>query len=98
MSVNHYSTLKLQVENHPGTMSHICGLFSRRAFNVEGILCIPSERDGTSIILIQVTQSVSLEQVIRQLRKLEDVISVEISEKMNGFFINLSRSILSDIR
>nr|WP_324022211.1 ACT domain-containing protein [Pantoea sp. JZ29] len=79
-------------------MSHICGLFSRRAFNVEGILCIPSERDGTSIILIQVTQSVSLEQVIRQLRKLEDVISVEISEKMNGFFINLSRSILSDIR
>ncbi|MCG3147073.1 MAG: hypothetical protein PCFJNLEI_00510 [Verrucomicrobiae bacterium] len=34
-------TLELTVQNHPGVMSHVCGLFARRAFNVEGILCLP---------------------------------------------------------
>jgi len=29
------------VRNHPGVMSHVCGLFARRAFNVEGIICLP---------------------------------------------------------
>lgn len=33
--------LELAVRNHPGVMSHVCGLFARRAFNVEGILCLP---------------------------------------------------------
>ena len=30
--------LELAVRNHPGVISHVCGLFARRAFNVEGIL------------------------------------------------------------
>ena len=33
--------LELTVRNHPGVMTHVCGLFARRAFNVEGILCLP---------------------------------------------------------
>ncbi len=33
--------LRLTVNNHPGVMSHVCGLFARRAFNVEAILCTP---------------------------------------------------------
>ena len=33
--------VKLTVNNHPGAMSHITGLFSRRGFNLEGILCAP---------------------------------------------------------
>ncbi|WP_421720649.1 ACT domain-containing protein [Aeromonas salmonicida] len=37
--------LELTVRNHPGVMSHVCGLFARRAFNVEGILCLPL-KDG----------------------------------------------------
>ncbi|MDF3008108.1 MAG: ilvN [Enterobacter kobei] len=28
--------LELTVRNHPGVMTHVCGLFARRAFNVEG--------------------------------------------------------------
>lgn len=31
--------IELLVRNHPGVMSHITGLFARRAFNLEGILC-----------------------------------------------------------
>ena len=33
--------LELNVRSHPGVMSHVCGLFARRAFNVEGLLCMP---------------------------------------------------------
>ena len=32
--------VKLMVKNHPGAMSHITGLFSRRGFNLEGILAL----------------------------------------------------------
>lgn len=37
--------LELTVRNHPGVMTHVCGLFARRAFNVEGILCLPIKRE-----------------------------------------------------
>ena len=35
------TVLELDVNNHAGVMSHVVGLFSRRAYNVEGILCMP---------------------------------------------------------
>ena len=35
------AVLEIDVNNHPGVMSHVVGLFSRRAYNVEGILCLP---------------------------------------------------------
>ena len=33
------AVLRLMVRNHPGVMSHVCGLFSRRSFNLEAIIC-----------------------------------------------------------
>ena len=39
--------LRLSVNNHPGVMSHICGLFAGRAYNLEGILVTP-EDDGAT--------------------------------------------------
>ena len=54
-------------------MSHVCGLFARRAFNVEGILCLPVEDGTRSAVLLVVADDERLEQVVRQLRKLEDV-------------------------
>ncbi len=35
------AVLEIDVNNHPGVMSHVIGLFSRRTYNVEGILCLP---------------------------------------------------------
>jgi hypothetical protein len=46
--------LELGVANHPGVMSHICNLFARRAFNVEGILCMPVGGGETSRIWLLV--------------------------------------------
>lgn len=70
------AVLRLLVRNHPGVMSHICGLFTRRAFNVEGILCLPVEDGTRSAVLLAVADDERLEQVVRQLRKLEDVLEI----------------------
>ena len=85
--------LELDVNNHPGVMSHICNLFARRAFNVEGILCMPVSDGKRSRIWLLVFEDHRLEQMIRQLEKLEDVLNVrrhgaehEVFERLEGFF------------
>ncbi|HEY1844386.1 MAG TPA: acetolactate synthase small subunit [Buttiauxella sp.] len=69
--------LELTVRNHPGVMSHICGLFARRAFNVEGILCLPLASGDRSRIWLQVADDQRLEQMISQIDKLEDVVQIK---------------------
>ena len=68
--------LRLLVRNHPGVMSHVCGLFARRAFNVEGILCMPVGDGARSVVLLLVHEDDRIDQVVLQLRKLEDVVEV----------------------
>jgi acetolactate synthase-1/3 small subunit len=45
-------------------MSHVCGLFSRRAFNVGGILCMPLPNSYNSRIWLRVREGDRLVQVI----------------------------------
>jgi acetolactate synthase I/III small subunit len=71
------AVLRLVVRNHPGVMSHVCGLFARRAFNVDGILCLPVDDGTRSVILLAVNEDDRLEQLLRQLSKLEDVIDIQ---------------------
>jgi acetolactate synthase-1/3 small subunit len=68
--------LRLTVYNHPGVMTHVCGMFARRAFNVEGIFVMPIGNTDTSRIWLLVYDDERLEQMIRQTRKLCDVIEV----------------------
>jgi acetolactate synthase-1/3 small subunit len=68
--------LELLVSNHPGVMVHVAGLFARRAFNLDGILCGPVGDGRTSRMLLLVADEARLEQLVRQLRKLHDVTSV----------------------
>src|SRR4029453_12530102 len=70
------AVLRLLVQNHPGVMSHVCGLFARRAFNLEAILCVPARDGRRSVILLVANEDQRLEQVIRQLAKLEDVVEI----------------------
>ncbi|MCL2898886.1 acetolactate synthase small subunit [Brenneria tiliae] len=69
-------TLELSVRNHPGVMSHVCGLFARRAFNVEGILCMPLAGGDESRIWLLVQDDQRLQQMVSQVEKLEDVLQV----------------------
>jgi len=70
------SILELKVNNHPGVMSHVCGLFARRAYNVEGILCLPMEDKEHSRIWLLVPKDQQLDQIIQQTQKLQDVMDI----------------------
>jgi len=78
MSVENTAILKLTVKNHPGVMSHVCGLFARRAYNLEGIMVRPTRDDKTlSRMWLLVNEEERLPQLMRQTEKLVDVLSVE---------------------
>ena len=70
------TVLELRVRNHPGTMSHITGLFARRAFNLDAILCVPIDDGSTSRMLLLLSDSPRLDQVERQLARLHDVLEI----------------------
>lgn len=72
--------IQLTVNNHPGVMSHITGLFTRRAFNLEGILCGRLENGQVSRIYLLVKRDDRVDQIIKQLQKLYDVLEVSICE------------------
>ena len=91
------TVLELEVNNHAGVMSHVVGLFSRRAYNVEGILCMPVGGENAngqiSRIWLTVNEDARLEQMIRQIEKLDDVLVVhrhgaghEVFERVGEFF------------
>ncbi len=81
--------IELTVNNHPGVMSHICGLFSRRAYNLEKILCFPRANTTESKMWLQVGEEEKLEQVIKQVEKLEDVRKIVYRHKNDNFFLQL---------
>ncbi len=87
------AVLELDVNNHAGVMSHVVSMFSRRAYNVEGILCMPVGNGLTSRIWLLVNEDGRLEQMVKQLEKLEDVLAVrrhgaghEVFERLEEFF------------
>ncbi|MCP3669707.1 MAG: acetolactate synthase small subunit [Gammaproteobacteria bacterium] len=85
----HHEVLELTVRNHPGVMSHISSLFARRAYNVEGILCMPIGNRERSRIWLMVDEDRRLEQMIKQVEKLEDVLDVQQHDANHQVFIKL---------
>jgi len=87
------AVLRLMVRNHPGVMSHICGLFSRRSFNLDGIICLPIGDGARSEMLLLVKDDARLEQLVLQLQKLEDVIEVSRADAMRSAFETIAGSL-----
>jgi acetolactate synthase I/III small subunit len=70
-------TLSVLVEDVPGVLARIAGLFSRRGFNIESLAVGPTEQDGISRMTIVVNvDELPLEQVTKQLNKLINVIKI----------------------
>jgi len=70
-------TIAILVEDQPGVMSRVAGLFTRRGFNIDSIAVGHSETPGISRMTIIVNGDHKvLEQVTKQLNKLIDVIRV----------------------
>ena len=70
--------LAVLVDNKPGVLTHVAGLISRRAFNIESIAAgYTEEVDITRInIVVSVDDQLELDQVVNQLSKLIDVIKI----------------------
>jgi len=65
------------VENRAGTLSRVSGLFSRRGFNIDSLTVGETEDPSISRMTIAVTgEERVLEQIVKQLEKLIDVIAV----------------------
>ena len=70
-------TLSVLVENKPGVLARIAGLFSRRGFNIDSLAVGPTEHPEISRMTIVVNVEDSpLEQVTKQLNKLVEVIKI----------------------
>ena len=70
-------TFSVLVENHPGVLSKVAGLFARRGYNIESLV-VSETQDSTAsrmTIVVEGDKRV-LEQVGKQLNKLVDVIKV----------------------
>lgn len=93
-----HALLELVVNNHPGVMSHVCGLLARRAFNVEGILSLPIEcgEGGQSRIWLLIGAEQPLNQMIKQVAKLQDVLHVRALRARRDAFLKAEELILSD--
>jgi acetolactate synthase-1/3 small subunit len=70
-------TLSVLVENKPGVLARVAGLFSRRGFNIDSLAVGPTEHPEVSRMTIVVNVEESpLEQVTKQLNKLVEVIKI----------------------
>ena len=71
-------TLEVLVENEPGVLARVAGLFARRAYNIDTLVVGPTENPEISKMIIQVNlEGHSLEQVMAQLDKLITVIGIK---------------------
>ena len=78
-------TLSVLVENTPGVLARISGLFSRRGFNIDSLAVGPTEHPEISRMTIVVNVEESpLEQVTKQLNKLVNVIKIVTLEPGTG--------------
>jgi acetolactate synthase-1/3 small subunit len=73
----HLHTISVLVEDRPGVLTRIAGLFAARGFNIDSLAVGPTETDGLSRMTIVVNvESKPLEQVTKQLNKLINVIKI----------------------
>lgn len=70
-------TLSVLVENKPGVLTRIAGMFARRAYNIHSLAVGPTDDPRVSrLTIVAGTEAVKLEQVIKQLNKLVHVLKI----------------------
>lgn len=70
--------LSIMIDNTPGALSRVVGLFSRRGYNIDSLTVGETENSAVSRMTVSVTgDDIVLEQIEKQINKLENVISVQ---------------------
>ena len=76
-SKNRYHTLVVTVENKFGVLARVAGLFARRGFNIDSLAVAPTDDEDLSRITVVVdVESAPLEQVVKQLDKLVNLLEI----------------------
>ncbi|MGE5226387.1 MAG: acetolactate synthase small subunit, partial [Planctomycetaceae bacterium] len=74
---NGLHTISVLVEDKPGVLTRVAGLFAARGFNIDSLAVGPTESTGLSRMTIVVNvETKTLEQVTKQLNKLVNVIKI----------------------
>ncbi|SFV57042.1 Acetolactate synthase small subunit [hydrothermal vent metagenome] len=69
--------ITVQLENEAGALSRVAGLFSARGFNIESLSVAPTNDASLSkLTLVTIGDDAIIEQIVKQLNKLVDVVSV----------------------
>ena len=69
--------LSLLMENAPGALSRVVGLFSQRGYNIETLTVAPTDDESLSrLTLTTIGDDETIEQIIKQLNKLVDVVKL----------------------
>lgn len=75
--MSQFHILSVLVQNRPGVLARVAGLFARRGYNIDSLAVAPTEDANRSRITIVVdADSAPLEQITKQLFKLVDVIKI----------------------
>ncbi len=74
--------ISVLMENEPGALSRVVGLFSQRGYNIESLNVAPTEDDSLSrLTLTSIGDDLAIEQITKNLNKLIDVVKlVDLSE------------------
>jgi acetolactate synthase-1/3 small subunit len=83
-------TLSVLVENQPGVLTRVAGLFARRGFNIESLAVGESEDPGLSRIIITIDGAEHpIDQVTKQLHKLINVVKIRDLEPQSTVCVEL---------
>jgi acetolactate synthase I/III small subunit len=75
-------TLSVLVENKPGVLTRVAGMFARRAYNIHSLAVGPTDEEAISRLTVVVgAEAVQLEQIIKQLNKLVNVLKIQELEQ-----------------
>lgn len=74
--MQHVHTLAVLVENKAGVLARVAGLFARRGFNIESLAVAPTDERFSRITIVVDAESAPLDQIMKQLDKLIDVVDI----------------------
>ena len=80
----------LLVDNNPGVLSRVSGLFSRRGYSIDSITAgVTADPRFTRITIVASGDELILSQIEKQVRKLEDVIEIKVLQPEDSVYREL---------
>lgn len=103
--MNQRHTLSVLVENKPGVLTRVAGMFARRNYNIHSLAVGPTDDEAISRLTIVVgAEAVQLEQIIKQLNKLVNVLKIielederTVEREMQLVKVNADASVRSQV-